>query len=61
MRLRKFGILQLQAVLAPVWIDIPVNFQGCFIEIDDLKVYNPAEDDAKLPPSVSDDVIETII
>ena len=45
----------------PVWIDIPVNFQGGFIETDDLKGYDPAEDDAKLPPSVSDDVIDTII
>ena len=45
----------------PVWIDIPVNFQGGFIETDDLRGYDPAEDDAKLPPSVSDDVINTII
>ena len=45
----------------PVWIDIPVNFQGCFIETDDLRGYDPTKDDAKLPPSVSDDVIETII
>ena len=45
----------------PVWIDIPVNFQGGFIETDDLRGYDPAEDDAKLPPSVSEDVINTII
>lgn len=45
----------------PVWIDIPVNFQGCFIETDDLRGYDPTKDDAKLPPSVSDDVINTIV
>ena len=45
----------------PVWIDIPVNYQGCFIEIGDLVGYDPTEDDAKLPPHVSDDIIETVI
>ena len=45
----------------PVWIDIPVNFQGGFIETDDLIGYDPAEDDAKLPPPVSDDVIEKVL
>lgn len=45
----------------PVWIDIPVNYQGCFIETDELEGYDPAEDDAKLPPAVSDDVIATVL
>ncbi len=45
----------------PVWIDIPVNFQGCAIEIEDLPGYDPAEDDAKLPPPVGDDVIEAVL
>lgn len=45
----------------PVWIDIPVNYQGGFIETDTLEGYDPAEDDAKLPPAVSDDVIKTIL
>ena len=27
-------------------IDIPVNFQGGYIETDELEGYNPAEDDA---------------
>ena len=31
-------------------IDILVNFQGGYIETDELEGYNPAEDDAKLPP-----------
>lgn len=45
----------------PVWIDIPVNFQGGYIETDELEGYDSAEDDAKLPPSVSDETIKTVI
>ncbi|MBP5765352.1 MAG: thiamine pyrophosphate-binding protein, partial [Clostridia bacterium] len=45
----------------PVWIDVPVNFQGCTIETDDLKGYDPAEDDAKLPPPVEESVIDEIL
>ena len=45
----------------PVWIDIPVNYQGGYIETDELVSYNSAEDDAELPPPVSDDIIRTVI
>lgn len=45
----------------PVWIDIPVNFQGGYIETDDLVGYNSVEDDAKLPPSVNEDTIKIIL
>lgn len=45
----------------PVWIDIPVNYQGGYIETDELKGYDPAGDDALLPPPVSDDVIRTVL
>ena len=45
----------------PVWIDIPVNYQGCFIETDELPGYDPAEDDAKLPPPVGNDVIDMVL
>lgn len=45
----------------PVWIDIPVNYQGSYIETDELVGYDPTNDDKKLPPSVSDDVINTIL
>lgn len=37
----------------PSWIDIPVNYQGMTIETDDLPAYDPAADDALLPPPVS--------
>ena len=45
----------------PVWIDIPVNYQGSFIETDDLPGYDPAEDDAKLPAPVGEDVIAQVL
>lgn len=45
----------------PVWIDIPVNFQGGYIEADELEGYDPAEDDKKLPPKVDDAIVQTIL
>lgn len=45
----------------PVWVDIPVNFQGGYIETDELEGYDPAEDDAKLPPKVSDETIQQVL
>ncbi|MCD7716291.1 MAG: thiamine pyrophosphate-binding protein [Lachnospiraceae bacterium] len=45
----------------PVWIDIPVNYQGGYIETDDLEGYDPAEDDALLPPQVSDGTIDVVL
>ncbi len=45
----------------PVWIDIPVNFQGGYIETDELDGYDPTEDDAKLPPAVEATTIQTIL
>lgn len=45
----------------PVWIDIPVNYQGMYIETDELMGYDAAEDDVHLPPEVSQDTINTII
>jgi len=45
----------------PVWIDIPVNYQGMLIETDDLSGYDPAEDDASLPPAVDDRLVEAVL
>lgn len=45
----------------PVWIDIPVNYQGGYIETDELEGYDPAEDDAQLPPPVEDSVIQMVL
>lgn len=43
----------------PVWIDIPVNFQGTCIETDELLGYEHQELD--LPPEVSDKTIQQVI
>lgn len=45
----------------PVWIDIPVNFQGCYIETDDLMGYDPQIDDVDLPPNVSAEIVEDVL
>lgn len=45
----------------PVWIDIPVNFQGGYIETEELEGYDPSEDDALLPPKVGEQTIQTVL
>lgn len=45
----------------PVWVDIPVNYQGSYIETEELEGYDPAEDDAKLPPAVGNATIQTVL
>ena len=45
----------------PAWIDIPVNYQGCYIETDELEGYDPFEYEAKLPPPVDGKTITNII
>lgn len=45
----------------PVWIDVPVNFQGGYIETEELEGYDPAEEDKKLPPKVSEETVRTIL
>lgn len=45
----------------PVWIDIPVNYQGCYIETSELEAYDPTEDDQKLPPPLDDALVATIL
>lgn len=45
----------------PVWLDIPVNFQGSYIETDQLEGYKPEEDDALLPPSISVETVREIL
>ncbi len=44
----------------PVWIDIPVNYQGCYIETDSLEGYVP-EDSYELPPKITDDKVAAVI
>lgn len=44
----------------PVWIDIPVNFQGSYIETDELHGYNPEEDVPEVS-ELSADVVLSVI
>lgn len=41
----------------PVWVDIPVNYQGQFIDTDELEGYEPDKANADLPPAVSEEII----
>ena len=38
-----------------------MNYQGSYIETDDLHGYDPAEDDALLPPPVSSDLVNEVL
>lgn len=45
----------------PVWIDIPVNYQGACIETDELRAYDPEEDKAAMPVPVSKETVQAVI
>lgn len=45
----------------PVWIDIPVDFQGSDIETDELEGYDSTTDDITLPPDVDEDIIKIVL
>lgn len=45
----------------PVWIDIPVNYQGAIIETDTLQGYDPKEDSASMPLPVFRETVSNIL
>lgn len=45
----------------PCWIDIPVNFQGFYVDTDELEGFDPAEYEAQLVPHVTDEQVDAII
>ena len=45
----------------PVWIDIPVNYQGGYIETEELEGYDPTEDDKLLPPAVDEATVQAVL
>lgn len=45
----------------PVWLDIPVNYQGMIIDTDELYSYDANEDNLLLPPKVSDAIVLEVI
>lgn len=45
----------------PVWLDIPLDIQGGYIDTDSFVEFNPAEIEEALPPKVSESVIDRVI
>lgn len=45
----------------PSWIDIPVNYQGTYIETEELVGYDPTEDSINMPLPVKIELIDEII
>lgn len=45
----------------PCWIDIPVNYQGSYIETDELVGFDPEEYKENLAPSIKDEDVDFII
>ena len=45
----------------PVWLDIPLDIQGGYIDTDSFVEFNPAEIEETLPPKVSESVIDRVI
>ena len=45
----------------PCWVDIPVNYQGCTIDTDELIGYDPAEDTETLAPKVSKETVKEVL
>lgn len=45
----------------PVWIDIPLNYQSCTIETDELKGYDPEEDALAAVVPIQREVVNQII
>lgn len=45
----------------PVWIDIPVDFQGCMIETENLERFEPADAETEKPHPVSKETIAIVL
>jgi acetolactate synthase-1/2/3 large subunit len=59
--LEKAYHLALTGRRGPVWIDIPVNYQGAVIETEQLKGYEKEEDRAADPIPVSREVLKAVL
>ena len=45
----------------PCWIDIPVNFQGSYVDTDELEGFDPAEYESQMAPHITDEQVDAII
>lgn len=59
--LEKAYYLALVGRPGPCWIDIPLNFQACIIETDDLVGYDLFEDEHALPLATSPAIVKQVI
>ena len=59
--IEKAIFLALNGRPGPVWVDIPMNIQGEYIDENNLKEYNPAADQSENPPEPSDEIIDQMI
>lgn len=59
--LEKGLYLALHGRRGPVWIDIPVNYQGCTIETDTLRGYDSSADEVHLPPRVEEETVKSVL
>ena len=59
--LEKAYYLAMTGRRGPVWIDIPLNFQGCEIETDELQGYCPSEEKGVVPKPVNEEQVKEIV
>ena len=45
----------------PCWLDLPLNIQSAIIETDDLRAYDPKEDEKELPAPVTEEMVKKIL
>lgn len=45
----------------PVWVDIPVNFQGCYVDTEALRGYEEKEDIGEIPETVSEETVSAVL
>ena len=45
----------------PCWLDIPMNVQSAMVEATNLRGYNPSEDSAEIPPTVTTETVNAIL
>ena len=59
--LEKAYYLALIGRKGPAWVDIPVNFQGAYIETEELRGYSVEEDAEYKPVSVSRETVSAVL
>lgn len=45
----------------PSWVDIPVNYQGCYIETEELRGFDPEKEKQDLTNNVEDSLLKDVI